>query len=222
MTPTRRTMLTALGLTAGGATWLVHQPTAHAADPTTGWTQTPFDFTVQKPWDLPVSQRYSSSGGEHRLWVYDTDKPHTQSSNTDPRTEMRWRQEYSSGQHMWDADVYVPSGTNGATVMQILRVRGGAPGTPATDIMFNVYNSSGGSLKYFDRQTLKSGIYNRWFNMKVAHDAGTRDITVWFDNVEALRTTDRGSATRHFKNGVYHHGSGRAESRFRNVKYWRR
>ncbi|WP_196777620.1 hypothetical protein [Lentzea aerocolonigenes] len=33
---------------------------------------------------------------------------------------------------------------------------------------------------------------------------------------------DRGKATRHFKNGVYHHGSAPAEARFRNITCWTR
>jgi hypothetical protein len=55
---------------------------------------------------------------------------------------MRWRQEYISGQHVWDEDIHVPSGTDGATVMQVLRVKRPA-GTRATDFMINVFDRSG-------------------------------------------------------------------------------
>jgi hypothetical protein len=188
------------------------------------WTQTPFTFNVQKPWNLNRSDRYSYSGGVHTCWVYDTDEPHTQTSNTDPRTEMRWLQEYSTGRHAWEGEVYVPSGVNGPTVMQILRVRGGDPGTPATDIMLNVYNQNGGTLRRGSSSTvIATGIYNTWFRLRVEHaplaDAkGT--IRVYFNGMPKLATTDNGRATRHFKNGVYHHGSGRAEARFRNITYW--
>ncbi|MGI3200380.1 hypothetical protein ACRJ4W_21520 [Streptomyces sp. GLT-R25] len=96
--------------------------TTSAASPTDGWSKTAFTYGMQKPWNLDLGDRYSNSGGVQRMWVYDTDEPMSQGSSTDPRTEMRWRQEYTSGQHMWDADVYLPSGTNGATFVQIRSV----------------------------------------------------------------------------------------------------
>lgn len=190
------------------------------------WTQQPFTYKMQKPWNLSLSERYrhDSATGTHTMWVYDTDEPHTQNSATDPRTEMRWLQEYSTGQHAWQADVYIPSGVTGPTVMQILRVRGGDPGTPATDIMLNVFNQNGGTLRRGSNSTvIATGIYNTWFRLRVEHTAvadakGT--IGVYFNNVQKLSTADAGKATRHFKNGVYHHGTGRAEARFRNITYW--
>lgn len=54
------------------------------------------------------------------------------------------------------------------------------------------------------------------WNLKVAHNAGTGKVQVYVDNQLVLTVNDRGPATRHFKNGVYHHGSGRAEARFRH------
>ncbi len=192
--------------------------------PTDGWRQASFAYNMQKPYDLSLSQRYrhDAATGTHTMWVYATDKPHTANSNTDPRTEMRWHQEYSGGQHMFDADVYIPTGVSVTTVMQILRVGGGAPGTPATDLMLNVFNLNGGSLhpSYSSRPSLKTGLYNTWFNLKVAHNASTGQIQIFIDNQLKLTTTDNGPATRHFKNGVYHHGDSRAEARFKNIRYW--
>jgi hypothetical protein len=214
----RRSLVTFLSiiLLAGG----FGAPAASAA-PTDGWTQRTFTHSMQKPYDLSLGQRYSQAGGAHTMWVYDTDEPHTQGSSTDPRTEMRWQQEYTTGQHMWDGDLYVPSGTNGATVMQILRVKHPA-GTPATDFMINAVNQNGGTLRYYDGTVLRTGVYNTWLNLKVAHNATTGRIQVYLNDQLALTVDDRGPATRHFKNGVYHHGSGRAEARFRNLHYWTR
>jgi hypothetical protein len=193
-----------------------------ASDVTPFWTQTPFTYKIQKPWNLGESARYryDQATNVHTMWVNSTDEPFEQGNTTDPRTEMRWYQEYSSGEHRWDADVYVPSGTNGADIMQITRVARPS-GTPATDIMLRASNQNGGTLKYYTSTTIKTGIYDKWWNLKVAHNASTGKIRVYADNVLALTVDDRGPATRHFKNGVYHHGSGRAEARFRNVRYWR-
>ncbi len=194
---------------------------ALAESPTTGWRQTSFTYSMQKPWNLSLSQRYTYSDSIHRMWVNATDEPMSQGSSTDPRTEMRWAQEYTGGRHMWDADVYIPTGTNGASFMQILRVKHPA-GTPATDIMFNAYNASGGTVKAYDGTVLRTGVYNTWFNLKVEHDASTGTIRTYINDTLVLTRADRGPATRHFKNGVYHHGTGRAEARFRNIRYWTR
>ncbi len=188
------------------------------------WTATPFTYKIQKPWNLSQSARYKHEGGVHSMWVYDTDEPMSEGSTTDPRTEMRWLQEYSSGQHAWQGEIYVPSGVNGPTVMQILRVRGGDPGTPATDFMLNVTNANGGTLRYYTSTVIAQNIYNTWVRIRVEHSAvagGTGKIKVYANGVLKATVSDRGKATRHFKNGVYHHGSGRAEARFRNITYWR-
>ena len=193
---------------------------AHAAP---AWTQKPFTYKIQKPYNLPESARHKFEGGVHSMWVFDNDKPMSEGSKTDPRTEMRWDQEYSSGQHAWEGEIYVPSGVNGPTVMQILRVRGGDPGTPATDFMINATNANGGTLRYYTSTVIASGIYNKWVRIRVEHSAvpgGTGKIKVFANGVLKATVNDRGKATRHFKNGVYHRGSGRAEARFRNITYW--
>jgi hypothetical protein len=179
----------------------------------------PFSFWIQKPWNLSVDQRYSFlPGNVHSMWVYSTDVSFDQDSDTDPRTEMRWEQEYSSGQHTWDADVYIPYGTDGTSVMQIYRTAH-PDDVPATDWMLNVYAENGGTLKSYCCTALKTGIYNKWINVKVSHNADTGRIYVYIDDQLVYAPTDRGRGTHHFKNGVYHHGSGLAQASFRNIRY---
>ncbi|MGW0706335.1 polysaccharide lyase family 7 protein [Streptomyces sp. NPDC002643] len=230
----RRTALRAgAGLLAGGAALAVPQgpltgpataaTPAPTADPTDGWTQTSFTYNWHKPWNLDLSERHGYSGGVHRMWVYATDEPFQEGSATDPRCEMRWKAEYTTGERMWDADVYLPSGSDGASFVQILR--GVRPaGTFATDIMLNVYNTGGGTVRRYDGTVLKTNAYDTWFNVKIAHQAtsGTGTIKVYFDDSLVLTVADRGPATRYFKNGVYNHGSGRVEARFRDIRHWRR
>jgi hypothetical protein len=123
---------------------------------------------------------------------------------------------------MWEADVYVVGGTDGASIVQIIRDRGAA--TPATDFMLRAYNQNNGTLRrYTDRgEVVATNIYNRWVNIKVAHHPELRMIRVYVDDRLALTTTDNGPASRNFKNGVYHKGEGRAEARFRNITFWSR
>jgi hypothetical protein len=61
-------------------------------DPTYGFTSVPLteeNFQVQKPYNIPIDQRYSFIDGVHRFWVYAHDKPYSPSSPTQPRTEIR-------------------------------------------------------------------------------------------------------------------------------------
>ena len=60
-------------------------------DPTHGFTELPLNtsnYQIQKPYNLPLGNRYSFVNGVHKLWVYSTDKPLSKSSPTKPRTEI--------------------------------------------------------------------------------------------------------------------------------------
>ena len=68
------------------------------ADPTEGFTNVPlteYNFEIQRPYDIPLNQRYSYENGTRRLWVYADDKPHNPNSHTMPRTEIRIRVTFS-------------------------------------------------------------------------------------------------------------------------------
>lgn len=68
-----------------------HLSTVLAVDPTQGFVSLPFNesyYRIQKPYDVPEDQRYSFNDGTHSCWVYSTDKPHTPTSHTKPRTEI--------------------------------------------------------------------------------------------------------------------------------------
>ena len=63
-------------------------------DTTLGFISQPLNqsnFDIQKPYDVPLEHRYKFSNGVHQLWVIKTDKPHSTTSKTAPRTEIRIR-----------------------------------------------------------------------------------------------------------------------------------
>ena len=65
---------------------------AAACDPTTGFITVPLtdaQLPVQRPYDVPLEQRYELVNGKRPMWVYCTDKPHSPASHTRPRTEIR-------------------------------------------------------------------------------------------------------------------------------------
>jgi hypothetical protein len=63
-----------------------------AVDPTQGFTLVSLDnsnLVIQKPYNVPVNQRYNFTNGVHQFWIYPTDKSFKTDSNTQPRTEIR-------------------------------------------------------------------------------------------------------------------------------------
>ncbi|KAL6641834.1 hypothetical protein ACP70R_020015 [Stipagrostis hirtigluma subsp. patula] len=194
---------------------------AAAVDTTAGFTAVPLteaQFSVQRPYDVPLEQRYEFAGGVRRMWVYCTDKPHTTTSRTKPRTEIHIMQNYSSGVWQFEGYGYVPSGTTGVSVMQVF----GAPPASghATTLMLHVY---GGRLVYYRDETrvVDGDIYDRWFRLNVIHDADAAELAVFIDGDERLRVGGRGvGAVHYFKFGVYTQTdpSHRMESRWRDVR----
>ena len=190
---------------------------------TVGWKLTPFTFKVQRPHNLPLESRYSfdPATNTHTMFVNSNDASHEPPPNsTDPRTEMRWTTEYGSGAHMFDADVFIAPGTNRSCIMQMF----GAAGS-ATTIMFTAWQD-GSIRRYFGQGTAAPGgapivanAFNRWWNLKVIHDTGAKQIRVYADDKMVASFADRGGASHHFKNGVYG-STGRSETRWRNVRYW--
>lgn len=81
---------------------------------------TNFDYSIQHPYNLAESDRYSvSSSGVYDFTVYSTDQPFQQGSDTNPRTEMRIKNDYKSGKHTFQGDMYIPTGTTETNVLQV-------------------------------------------------------------------------------------------------------
>jgi hypothetical protein len=189
---------------------------------TAGWTEKMFTFAIHKPFDLPESARHTfdAATNTHTFWTLRGDKPHQPPPNsTGARSELRMNNDYTSGNHQFEADVYVVSGTQGACVMQVF---GGI--TNATSLMLVAHPDNGGSVKRYDGPAvIKSMAYDKWWHLNVIHEAngsGIGKVRVYADGVLAGTFDDRGNATHYFKCGVYNNSGARAESRFRNIKYW--
>ena len=122
--------------------------------------------------------------------------------------------DYSSGAWQFEGYGYVPTGTSGASVMQIHNEQGAAH---ATVLMLHVYN---GTLRYYSGEAVEDRIYDRWFRLNVVHDVGASTVAVYVDGAYRLTVNVIPSASHYFKFGVYkqrHDVSPLMESRWRNI-----
>ena len=188
---------------------------APASDLASGWTPEKLHFEIQSPYDLKHADRYAYDAGTdtHHLWVFATDKPNSKTSKRPPRTEMSF-DKYTSGEHLFEADVLVVTNTSRVTIMQIF----GAD-ERATSLQLRVYD---GSLKHYESETLLSNIYGQWFHLDVTHDVATHEIQIFINGKSALTTKDNGGTEWHFKCGVYAQvrPSQKMEVFFRNIKIY--
>ena len=122
--------------------------------------------------------------------------------------------DYSSGVWQFEGYGYVPTGTSGASVMQIHNEQGAAH---ATVLMLHVYN---GTLRYYSGEAVEDRIYDRWFRLNVVHDVAASTVAVYVDGRRKFGASVIPSDSYYFKFGVYmqHHDvSPLMESRWRNI-----
>jgi hypothetical protein len=182
-------------------------------DPTAGWTEFTDTFSVQHPYDLPVSDRFDFDAGIYTLWIFPTDKPHAPGNTTAPRTEMRWSN-WTTGEHMWDADMMFESPLTHTCVMQIHNVQDSIAAYMQVN-SGDMRNAAGGG-------TLITGYYDKWFNMKVAFDPQTHQVRTWINNCLKETTTAPTGPTPdwYFKNGVYTCDATICRDHFKNIRFW--
>ncbi|WJX60302.1 hypothetical protein P8452_45527 [Trifolium repens] len=192
-----------------------------AVDPTQGFTLVSLDnsnLVIQKPYNVPVNQRYNFTNGVHQFWIYPTDKSFKTDSNTQPRTEIRIsKHEYTSGIWQFEGYGYVPSGTSGVCIMQVFGGR-----SSATTSQLRIYD---GSLTYYKSpHVLSQNIYNRWFRVNVIHDVDANNVKVYIDGVLKRDGVGSGAGTHYFKFGVYvqNDSSNCMESRWKDIKVFKK
>ncbi|KAG2665586.1 hypothetical protein I3843_15G013800 [Carya illinoinensis] len=206
------------------------------ADPTDGFTPVPLtdaNFKLQKPYDIPLEDRYSYKDGVHRFWVYNKDKPFKPDSTTRPRTEIRISHYWLliavglvlvnilSTLPVWKFKGYtfVPSGTSGVSIMQI---HGATMG--ATTLQLRMYKL--GDIRYYRCSLVAADLYHRWVRVNVIHDVVDKGkVTVFIDGVKKFVVKDQGPGNLYFKCGVYAAPFGSSnymESRCRGIKLFKK
>jgi hypothetical protein len=181
-------------------------------DPTQGFTEHQDSFVVQRPYDLPAKDRFSYERGIYTAWVLPDDKSHATWSGTHSRTETRFS-DLKNGEHLFSADFMVEPGSENVCIQQVK----GALGPLGTYLRVN-----GGTLHQLGGETVASGIYGKWLNMKVAWDIATGTGRVWINN--CLKTTVHGTkgSTWYFKFGTYTCNSAKCTAHFKNVHLYQK
>jgi hypothetical protein len=194
-------------------------PTPGGSGPTTGWTQMSWTYTMHKPWNVSLSDRFSYSNGIWTCWLFPGDEPfQPPPKEGGPRTELRWQNDYTSGQRMWDGDIWVVSPTE-STITQLF---GGSESSTSHQIR----SFRDGTLRRYNAAVLVTNAFGRWINAKFAHNTSTNVVYSYINDQLIRQDPDRGEPTNvgayYFKNGLYGCAEGRCESRFRNLRQWRR
>ena len=184
------------------------------AQPTRGFVEYQSTFKVQKPYDIPVEQRFSDTGGMYTTKVYPNDNPFEKGNTTEPRTEMRWETWTDQTiDHMYEADVMYESKCNRTCIMQV------KSNTAGEAVYLRVLD--GGDLIWLGAgATILKGYYGKWFNLKASFNPASRVAKVWIDDQLKYQHSYSSSKDWYFKNGTYTvEGSGPAVAHFKNIKH---
>ncbi len=201
----------------GAAAVVTLGATAHAATgpaaPTAGLTRYTDSYTVHHPYDLKVSARFSVTGGVYDTWILKGDKPLSKGSHTGPRTELRWQKNWSSGEHMFDADVMVDPGTESTAILQVKSNTAGEP-------IYLVIQH--GDLYHGSNALIATNMVGFWFHLTVDYNPSTGDAHVWINNMLVFARHVKKHADYYFKNGVYNLAGKRSEAHWKHITFWRK
>jgi hypothetical protein len=184
---------------------------------TAGFTMTKFTYNIQSPHTVPQSERYTfdMATNTHTMWVKSNDSSFQAGNGTDPRTELRWLEEWTKGQHMLEADLWIAGTTDRTSIVQVFST------TPPTTFMLTAWADK--TLRYYfgtgNGPIIMKDAFEKWFNLKVLHDVSAKTVTVYINDEKSMSFPDKGSHW-HFKNGNYGCRSTRCETRWRNLRYW--
>ncbi|MEU0843717.1 polysaccharide lyase family 7 protein [Streptomyces sp. NPDC005962] len=215
----RRTLLGGAAATGLGVTGLgLSAAPAQASPIGSGWTEIDPGYTVHQPPDT-TRHTYDSSTGEHHFWVYDTDPSTFPGQDSGPRSELRFKNDYTSGQAQFECDMTVKSSAHQVCVMQIF-----GAATQATAFMALAMNNN--SLAYYGKtdQVIYRPIYDTALRLNVVHDTAAGAVHVFVNREFQVTFKDHGAGTHYFKCGLYGREgmSARSDCYVRNVHIYRK
>jgi hypothetical protein len=191
---------------------------ATGAAATAGFHVIPDHYTVQHPYDLQASDRFSAVGGIFTCWVFGHDKPLKEGSGTGPRTEMRWETwPQQDHENQMEFDVKFDEGTTKTCIFQVKSNSGGREA-----IYLQVHGP--GELRDGVGPVFATGMAGKWFHVNASYNPATGHKRLWIDGVLKLESTKPSTVHDwYFKNGTYSNGiapGDRSYAQFKNFKHW--
>jgi hypothetical protein len=187
-----------------------------------GWTPQPVTFTVQWPYNLAESARYSFTNGVYHMFVLSTDKPFNTTTKTLPRTEQRFP-DYTSGEIQYQAMLMAPANENSYCVFQI-HTSDDQEGTfGSTAFMLFWFSSDGGSVHDYSGTELAKNLGGQWFQLNADHNLVTHTIKIWVNNVLVWTQTTNGATDFYMKDGVYEQSHGptlQMDTDIKDIQFW--
>lgn len=180
--------------------------------PTAGFMDYTSDYKVQRPYDIPVDQRFSDSAGVFTTRVFPGDKPFEKGNPTEPRTEMRWETwTDQKAEHMFEADVMYEDGCARTCIHQVKSNVSG-------EALYLRVLDGGDLIVLNDGATIVRQGYGKWFNLKTAYNPSTGLARIWIDN-QLKHSYHSSGKDWYFKNGTYTvEGQGPAVAHFKNIQ----
>ena len=206
----------AVAATAAAAVVLlaVPAPAAGGAQPIgSGWTEIFPNTQLDEP---PGLTRHTVTGGVHHMWVLATDPSKYPGRDSGPRSELRFFNDYTSGQAQFQADIKVASGCSRASIMQVF----GAPDRATAFMAWAMPNK----LSYYDISTIYQPLYDQYLRLNVVHDTASGKVSVYVNGAAHGVFQDHGDANHYFKVGVYHQKgmSARCDVYVKNIHIYRK
>jgi len=186
--------------------------------PTTGFHLIPDHYSVQRPYDLQVADRFSTVDGVCTCWVFGHDKPHEPDSHTGPRTEMRWETwPQQDHENQFEFDARFDDKTTKTCIFQIKSNSGGREA-----LYLQVHGP--GELRNSTGPVFLQNMANKWFHVNASFNPATGDRHLWIDG-KLLVSGTYNSPVRdwYFKCGTYSNGiapDDRSWAEFKNFKHW--
>jgi hypothetical protein len=178
-----------------------------------GWIEIFPTYKMDQP---PGQNRHTITDGEFHLWLFNNDASTYPGRDSGPRSELHIRNNYSSGQAQYQADIKIDTNCSGVSVMQVF---GGS--STATGFMAFV---TGNNLTHYSSEVIVPNIRGRWFRLNVLHDTATRQVQVYVDGQRRAAFQDHGPATHYFKCGLYHQRNmtARCDAWFKNFHIFKK
>lgn len=181
-----------------------------------GWTEYFPEWTYHVPPNAEAyGERYTYEDGVFHLWVEDTDLSTFPGNDSGPRSEVRVKNEYSSGERQFQADFLVVDGAERVGIWQLFKI--------PYPWMIRIYD--GTYKQYGNGSTIGEVPFGVWQRFHAVHSTSTQILKLYIDDVLILEENIGGSEIDFYnKFGVYgREGMGeKNEIYFKNVHYFRK